>query len=91
MDKNFYSLFTLVKQTYCDDCPDKELYCSRECGTNAVLDGIKQLETMTVNGNPDGCHICTDKKGKVKDIFYDTGRGGLNVAEFCPCCGKKLT
>lgn len=90
MDKNFYSLFTLVKQTYCDSCPDKD-YCSAECGTHEVLNGIKRLETITINGNIEGCQVCTDKKGKIKDVFYDTGRGGLGVAEYCPNCGKKLS
>lgn len=90
MDKNFYSLFTLVKQTYCENCVDKK-YCNEECGTNDVLNYMKHIESITTNGNTEGCQVCTDKKGKVKDIFYDTGRGGLNIAVFCPCCGKKLT
>lgn len=90
MDKNFYSLFSLVKQTYCDECPDKA-YCSKDCGTNYVLSAIENLESISVNGNQEGCHICSDKRGKIKDVFYDTGRGGLGVAEYCPNCGKKLT
>lgn len=89
MDKNFYALFDLVKRTYCEDCPDKAS-CIGNCGTQDILDGIKNLEAIAVGGNPEGCHICTDKKGKIKDVFYDTGRGGLGVAEYCPCCGKKL-
>lgn len=90
MDKNLYSLFGLVKETYCDQCIDKE-YCSKECGTHDVLNFIKYLDSIAVNGNTEGCQVCTDKKGKTKDVFYDTGRGGLGVAEYCPCCGKKLS
>lgn len=38
----------------------------------------------------EGCHICTDKRGNTKEVFYDDGRGGLSIAKVCPNCGKRL-
>ena len=73
---------------YCEGC-DLMKECRKDynynCGTRAIMNEIRNLEITTVN-NEEGCFICNSGK----DIFFEDGRGGFRIAEFCPNCGKKL-
>ena len=50
---------------------------------------VDNLEGHT-SDNQEGCFICKDKNGKNKEVFYDTGRGGLGVSLYCPNCGRRV-
>lgn len=91
MNKDFYKLLTTVRNNWCDGCD------SGECNSCSVKDVIKKIEFLDNAYGSDvaaisseGCHICKDKKGKSKEIFYDSGRGGFPLAKYCPECGRKM-
>lgn len=91
MNKDFYNLLTKVRNNWCVDCD------TNECGSCSVKDTLRYIEKLDVmygdssaNVSGEGCHICKDKKGKNKDVFYDSGRGGFPIAKYCPECGRKM-
>lgn len=77
---------------YCNGCSEKNTEnCTSECIFNQLLAKINQsTENILAIPSSAGCHICIDKKGKSKEVFYDNPRGGLGIAEFCPNCGRKM-
>lgn len=92
MTNEYFKLTTDIRNICCFECDSKE-YC-RDCGVSDIFKQIKFLDgknaqTIMEDLN-EGCYICTDKNKKVKDVFYDSGRGGFKVAEYCPNCGRKL-
>ena len=92
MDKNFYELYEMVKDTHCLDC---DVSCTEDCVILQILNKIESLSYNDNNSDPffndNNCPYCYDKKRKInKEIFYDDGRGGLKIADYCPNCGRKL-
>lgn len=92
MDNKVYSIIRDMRDLLCDDC---DLYdeCATvrdyNCCIKQILNRIADIDTSSVQENNEGCFICNNKKNKT--VFYDDGRGGLKIAEFCPNCGKKIT
>lgn len=92
MNKDFYSVFCEAKDILCSECEMSNSDC-KVCRCNAFLQSISSLDKSYGAVAPvaaEGCHVCTDKRGSLKEVFYDTGRGGLGIADFCPNCGRKL-
>lgn len=91
MNKDFYILLTNVRNNWCAECDINEC---RSCSVKDILRQVEKLDmtygNSTVMEANDGCHICKDKKGKNKEIFYDSGRGGFPIAKYCPECGRKM-
>ena len=85
MDKKIYSIYASIQKNWCSGC-DAEC---KSCYVTELLENIKELDSSE-SSNEEGCFICLDKKGKSKDVFYDSGRGGLGVAIYCPNCGRKI-
>lgn len=87
MDNQIFNIVKTIENMYCSEC-DLRKECRRndnfDCGTKYLMNMIKNLEFDTVE--EEGCYICE----KSRDVFYDDGRGGLKIAEFCPNCGRKL-
>lgn len=79
---------------YCVGCEDyKTNNCTKNCIFNRIKLGLRTLEATeeTVSSfETSNCTVCRDKKGKNKEIFFDDGRGGLSVADYCPVCGRKI-
>lgn len=75
---------------YCQGCSEFNTEnCTSDCVFNQLLQKARQIDSRG-GSQEQGCHICLDKKGKNKDVFYDNPRGGIGVANFCPNCGRKL-
>lgn len=91
MNKDFYNLLTMVRNNWCDDCEGGEC---KFCSVKDVIRKVEKLDSMygaaSAVETSEGCHICKDKNGKNKDIFYDSGRGGFPIAKYCPECGRKM-
>lgn len=92
MKKEYFKLTNDIRNLCCSECDSKE-YC-KDCGIADVFKQIKNLsniaEENVVQMEEEGCYICLNKNGANKDVFYDSGRGGFKIAEFCPNCGRKL-
>lgn len=87
MDKKIYSVYSSIQNNWCSGCDGD---CN-SCFVEELLENVKQLDSTTdVSNEAEGCFVCLDKKGKTKEVFYDSGRGGLGVATYCPNCGRKI-
>lgn len=87
MDKKIYSVYSSIQNNWCSGCDGD---CN-SCFVEELLKNVKQLDSTTnVSDEAEGCFICLDKKGKTKEVFYDSGRGGLGIAVYCPNCGRKI-
>lgn len=93
MKKEYFKLTTDIRTVCCSECDSKD-YCNG-CSVADIFKQIKvlsnQAENVTVAEEVnEGCYICKDKNNKSKEVFYDDGRGGFKIAEFCPKCGRQL-
>lgn len=77
---------------YCGGCEDYNTYnCTSDCIFNRLRTAVKNMDTSNVVPTFEGnCNICKAKKGRKREIFFDDGRGGLAIADFCPSCGKRI-
>lgn len=90
MNKDFYEIYEMVKESHCLDC---DIPCSDSCSIFKTLTKIEDLSYSSSSSSfsDENCIYCYDKKRKIdKEIFYDDGRGGLKIADYCPNCGRKL-
>lgn len=89
MNYEINSIIREMESIYCDGC-DLKKECKRDydfdCATRQIMNKIGNIEFNVSTAEEEGCFIC--KSGK--DIFFDDGRGGFRVAEYCPNCGRKL-
>ena len=89
-----YSSIVATVNDYCLGCEFRGTSdCSQNCIFNRILACVKTLEASentAVVMETSNCRLCRDKRGKTKEVFYDDGRGGLSVAEYCPSCGRKI-
>lgn len=87
MEKQIYSLFNQVKQTWCVGCDGNCV----DCGVSDILNQIKTLDLNTpLNSATEKCSYCWDeKKKKDKEIFYFDSANNMRISDFCPACGRK--
>lgn len=91
MNKELYQLYKNIKYNWCSDCDSGEC---QNCYVQNILNQVEDLDSAFQNDGAiisEGCFICQDKKGKNKEVFYDSGRGGLGISNFCPNCGRKIS
>ena len=88
MNKETYEIYRTIEENYCFGCDAGKDACD-DCSINKLLTMVDKLEEHT-NNSQEGCFICKDKNGKNKEVFYDTGRGGLGVSLYCPNCGRRI-
>ena len=89
MNKNVFEIYSYVKNSFCSNC-DVEEGCD-ECAFSYILNMLENLEHDDSAPSQEGCHICLTKQGRSQEVFYDDGRGGLRIAEYCPLCGRKIS
>lgn len=89
MDKNLYNVYSSIQNNWCYSCDNSEEDCG-ECFVKELLNKVAALDLNSEATSDAGCHICKDKKGKTKEVFYDSSRGGIGIAVYCPNCGRKL-
>lgn len=90
MNRDFLYLYNMIKDSWCAECDINE--CNG-CQVKTMKELVQQLDNYYGDApaeSNEGCHICKDKKGKNKEVFYDSGRGGFPVAKYCPECGRKM-
>lgn len=89
MNQEIMSILREMEGFYCEGC-DLKKECKKDynydCATRQLMNRITALEFDTNSYEDEGCFICDSGK----DIFFDDGRGGFRVADYCPNCGKKL-
>ena len=88
MDKKIYSIYSSIQNNWCSGCDGD---CNL-CFVEELLENVKKLDLTATSdlSETEGCFVCLDKRGKTKEVFYDSGRGGLGVAIYCPNCGRKI-
>lgn len=90
MNKDIYEIYKYIQDQYCSYCDVVEEGCP-DCSVKFIMSKLINLEIGNDEENNEGCHICAPKKGRRQEVFYDDGRGGLKVAEYCPNCGRKIS
>ena len=89
MDKNLYNVYSSIQNNWCYSCDTPDEECGN-CFVKELLNSVAALEIPSSSALNEGCHICIDKRGKTKEVFYDSDRGGIGIALYCPNCGRKL-
>lgn len=90
MIKETYEIYKSVEDNFCYGCDAGKDACE-DCFINKLLTMIEELENSSIpKQEEEGCFVCKGKNGKDKEVFYDTGRGGLSVSLFCPNCGRRI-
>ena len=90
MNKDIYEIYKYIQDQYCAYCDAVEEGCP-DCSIKFIMNKLINLEIESNEDSNEGCHICALKKGRRQEVFYDDGRGGLKVAEYCPNCGRKIS
>lgn len=90
MQTEMLNIYSGIQNIMCNECEEVR-NCNRgtDCVVRNLLNYIEGLN-VRVQDNAEGCHICTGKGNKTKDVFYDDGRGGLRIADYCPNCGREI-
>lgn len=89
MNQNLNAIVREMENIYCGGC-DLKKECKKnynfDCATRQIMNDISNVEFYVVAQEEEGCFICDNGN----DIYFDDGRGGFRIADYCPNCGRKL-